>query len=339
MQDEEERGIAGGFWQTRSVRVALAVTAASLAVFLAAFPLWASNYWIRIATSILMFAVLSEAFNIITGFTGYPAFGNTAFLGLGAYTVAITVDKGLWYPLGILAAGLVALTVCAAVGAPILRLRGHYFAIATLGFAVATREILTNLRSITHGGMGYPLPILERDPRIAGATWYYWMLAIFVACFLSAWWISRSRFGYALRSIKAAEWEAASFGINTTLYKLAAWILSAFYTGLVGGVWALWIAYIDPSSAFQASWGVKFSIMAILGGVGTVLGPVLGAVIVETLMQIVWGTFLEYHLGVLGLAVIIIILFFPGGLMGIPSRLSKKRRKGMAVMPVSNMEE
>jgi len=282
-----------------------------------------------------MFAVISEAFGIITGFAGYPAFGNTAFLGLGAYTVAITVDRGLWYPLGILAGGLVAVTVCAVVGAPILRLRGHYFAIATLGFSVATREVITNLRSITHGGMGFPVPILQRDPKVAGITWYYWMLAIFVACFLTAWWVSRSRFGYALRSIKAAEWEAASFGINTTQCKLAAWILSAFYTGLAGGVWALWIAYIDPSSAFHMSWGVKFSIMTILGGVGTVVGPVLGAVIVEILMRIVWGAFLEYHLGVLGLLVIVIILYCPGGLMAILGSLFRKwQRRGVSGMPI-----
>jgi len=318
----------------------MAVAGVGLAVFLVAFPFWADNYWIRIGTSILMFAVLAEAFNIITGFAGYPAFGNTAFIGLGAYTVAITVDRGLWYPLAILAGGLVAVLVCAIVGTPILRLKGHYFAIATLGFAVAVREILTNLRSITRGGMGYPLPILESDPRIAGITWYYWMLGIFVVCFVVTWWISGNRFGYALRSIKAAEWEAASFGINTSLSKLVAWMLSAFFCGLVGGVWALWIAYINPTSAFRASWGVKFSVMAILGGLGTVIGPVLGAAIIEILMEMVWGQFLEFHLGALGLAVIIVIIFFPGGLMGVLRRLSSKSwDKVRAVIKGSNKGE
>jgi branched-chain amino acid transport system permease protein len=262
-----------------------------------------------------MFGVLAEAFNIMTGFVGYAAFGNTAFLGLGAYTVALVLEAGVSYPLAILIGGLVAAVTCIAIGTPILRLRGHYFAIATLGLVVAVQALVLNLRSITNGAKGWSFPILHQDPRVAATTWYYWMLGILVACSITVWWIARSRFGYALRSIKAAETEAGSFGINTALYKIAAWAISAFYIGLAGGAWALWIGYIDPSSAFDASFGVKFSIMAILGGMGTVIGPIVGAVIVETVAQLVWGALLVYHMAALGLIIMVVILFFPGGLM------------------------
>ena len=295
-----------------------------LALIFLVFPIWADNYLLRVLTSILMFAILSQSFGLITGFVGYPAFGNTAFFGFGAYTVAILVDNNLWYPLAILGAGVTSAILCMIVGAPILRLKGHYFAIATLGFVIAVREIFTNLKTITRGSMGWILPIVETDVTKSAITWYYWMFAILIICHFTIWRIQNSRFGYALRSIKAAETEAATFGVNTTRYKLFAWIISAFFTGLAGGVWALWITYIDPSFAFHYSFSIKFSIMAILGGVGTVFGPILGAIIVEGISQFAWGTFLEWNMAVLGFMVMIVILFFPGGLMELPQKWAKK---------------
>jgi len=318
MRNSGDYSNLGRFWRSRSYgQVALVVSGGLIGAFLVTFPFWTGNYWLRIATSAFMLAVLALAFAIMTGFTGYPAFGNLGFFGLGAYTVAVLLQKGVWYPLGLLAGGIVAVVVCAIIGTAILRLRGHYFAIAGLGFTVATREIITNLRSITHGAQGIVLriPGLQGRPWAFAATWYYWILAILVACLSTVWWISRSRFGYALRSIKTAELESATFGINTTRYKVAAWVISSFYAGLAGAVWALWLGCIDPVSAFERGISVKFSIMANFGGVGTVFGPLLGALILETLIQLVWGALLKWYLGVLGALIILIILFVPGGLM------------------------
>lgn len=296
---------------------AAAVGAVALAVVLLLLPNWLSGYWLRITTSVLMFATLAQAWNIITGFTGYPAFGNTAFFGVGAYALAILVTKaGLGIPAAIVLAGLAAAAFCAVIGLPILRLQGHYFAIATLALSLFVREAAANLGWLTNGAIGIVLPTLASgSPEEITRPYYYLMLLVLVACCACTWWVSVSRFGYGLRSIKADEDAAACFGINTTLYKLVAWVLSAFFTGLAGAVWALWITFIDPQSAFNLAIAVKFSVMALLGGLGTVAGPVLGALLVEVLTQAIWGAFYAVHLAVLGLAIMLIVLLMPGGLM------------------------
>lgn len=279
-------------------------------------PNYLNGYWVRMTTSVLMFATLAQAWNIITGFAGYPAFGNIAFFGVGAYALALLTKAGLGYHLAIFAAGLVASAYCALFSRPLLRLKGHYFAIATLALALFTREAVTNLRSFTNGASGIVLPtIIKGPPAEVFQVYYFLMLIVLVACCACTWWVSRSRFGYGLRSIKADEDAAATFGINTTLYKSVAWVLSAFFTGLAGAVWALWITYIDPLSAFRLSVAVKFSVMALLGGLGTVVGPVLGAALIEIVTQTIWGAFFEFHLAVLGLVIILIVLLMPEGLV------------------------
>lgn len=278
-------------------------------------PYWATGFWVRVVTSMFMFAILAESWNIITGFVGYPAFGNTVFFGLGAYIVALSTKAGMPVPAAILLSGAAAIGMCLLIGNPLMRLRGHYFAIATMALSLGMMEIASNIPVITGGSSGIVLPIPDGTPRDIFAQYYFLMLLILVACVATTYWVAHSRFGYGLRTIKTDETVATTLGIPTTRYKVAAWSLSAFFTAMAGGVWALWITFIDPESAFSLDIAVEFSVMALLGGLGTVFGPVIAAFIVEYISVVVWQSFLTLHLAVQGLIIMVIVLVAPNGFM------------------------
>lgn len=278
-------------------------------VILAVAPGVVSPFLVQFLINLFMLAILAESWNIIGGFTGYASFGNVAFFGIGAYTTGVLMTRvGVPFPLALPAAGIVALVFGALVGMPILRLKGHYFAIATLGVAETMREIVYNLE-FTGKGTGLVLPIL-RSP----LPFFYLMLGILVAVTLVNWWLSRSRFGYGLVAIREDEDAAAVMGINTPLYKTIAFALSGAFTGLAGGVYAYWITFIDPDAVFKVTMTVQLIIMAAFGGTGTVLGPLLGTVVLASISE--W---LSTHLVALaelayGVVIILVVLFMPKGL-------------------------
>ena len=278
-------------------------------VILAVAPGVVSPFLVQFLINLFMLAILAESWNIIGGFTGYASFGNVAFFGIGAYTTGVLMTRvGVPFPLALPAAGIVTLVFGALVGIPILRLKGHYFAIATLGVAETMREIVYNLE-FTGKGTGLVLPIL-RSP----LPFFYLMLGILVAVTLVNWWLSRSRFGYGLVAIREDEDAAAVMGINTPLYKTIAFALSGAFTGLAGGVYAYWITFIDPDAVFKVTMTVQLIIMAAFGGTGTVLGPLLGTVVLASISE--W---LSTHLVALaelayGVVIILVVLFMPKGL-------------------------
>jgi branched-chain amino acid transport system permease protein len=280
-----------------------------ICLLLTAAPGIASPFIVQFLINLFMMAILAESWNIIGGFTGYASFGNVAFFGIGAYTTGVLVTRsGLPFALGLPAAGIVAALFAAAAGMPILRLKGHYFAIATLGVAETMREVVYNLE-FTGKGTGLTMPIL-RSP----LPFFYLMLGILAAVTLVNWWLSRSRFGYGLIAIREDEDAAAVMGINTPLYKTIAFALSGAFTGLAGGVYAYWITFIDPDSVFKVIITVQLIIMAVFGGTGTVLGPLLGSLVLASLSE--W---LSTHLATLaelfyGLIIILVVLFMPKGL-------------------------
>jgi branched-chain amino acid transport system permease protein len=141
------------------------------------------------------------------------------------------------------------------------------------------------------------------------------MFGILVACFLTAYIISKNRIGYALRAIRANEDAAEMSGIQTTYYKILAWAISAFFTGLIGGVYAYWFTFIEPANVFDIMIAVKAFVMMLLGGAGTVLGPVLGATVLELVSELVWGEFLTLHMLMFGSIIVLVILFIPSGMM------------------------
>jgi branched-chain amino acid transport system permease protein len=264
-----------------------------------------------------MLATLAESWNIIGGFTGYASFGNVAFFGIGAYTTGLLLTRvGAPYAIALAAGGILAMLFAAVAGFPILRLRGHYFAIATLGVAEAMREVVYNIE-FTGAGTGLVMPIL-RSP----LPFFYSMLSILTAVTLLNWWLSKSRFGYGLIAIREDEDAAAVMGINTPLYKMIAFALSGLFAGLAGGVYAYWITFIDPDAVFKVIITVQMIIMAVFGGAGTVLGPLLGALVMASVSE--W---LSTHLVTLaelfyGLIVILVVIFMPKGL----SDLIRQRR-------------
>ncbi|MGH7320312.1 MAG: branched-chain amino acid ABC transporter permease [Candidatus Rokuibacteriota bacterium] len=278
-------------------------------------PWLVSGYWVRVLSGVFMFGALAQSLNVIAGFTGYADFGNVVFFGLGAYTTAALMTKtGLPFVPAWLGGGGVAAAAAGLLGLPLLRLRGHYFAIATIGVLEAVREIASNV-AFFGGGMGITLPVFPGTPDGFYRIIYYVLFAILLAYTALARWLARSRFGYALRAIKADEEAASVMGVHTTRYKILAWSLSALCTGLVGGVYAYWLKYIEPPFVFDILISVKYWIMMLLGGAGTFLGPLAGAVLLEGLSVFIWGQFLRGHMLILGLAIVIVVLFMPTGFM------------------------
>jgi branched-chain amino acid transport system permease protein len=289
------------------------VTLFAVLAILIALPFYVSNYWIRLLTHIFMYAVLAESTNILMGFAGYVPFGNVVFFGAGAYVTAILMAKGSPFPVSILAGAGLCFLFTMAIGTPILKMKGHYFAIATMGISEAVKQVATNLE-ITGGGSGINIrPMDMAKVEHVYLFFYFAMFALLIITVLVTFLISRGRLGFALRAIKANEDGAKSIGINTPLYKNLAWALSAFFTGLTGGVYAYWMTYIDPPGVFDIVIAVKFIIMILVGGAGTIFGPLFGALFIEFISEMVWSKFLVFHLTILGSVIVLVIIFMPKG--------------------------
>jgi branched-chain amino acid transport system permease protein len=305
-------------------------------------PLLADRLWFRIATIIAMFIVMATAWNIIGGITGYAAFGNVAFFGIGAYTTGMLVAKAKWpFLLALPLAPLFAAAFAALVGLPLLRLRGHYFAVASLGVGVAVGELVQNIdyggQPLFGGASGLFLPIYSINNR--GLYFFYLMVAAAAISIAVTWWVLRSRFGYGLIAIRENEEAAAVLGVNTTAYKVAAFGLSAALTGLAGGIFSQWNVFINQDNAFPIEYNVQMILMALLGGTGTVFGPAIGAVLLQLLIQFLGGS-LPMTVGIpfvseaarpivaqiiLGLLLVGVVIFVPRGVIdffGGRSRLS-----------------
>ena len=300
------------------------IVAIIAAVLIAAAPLVGDPVFIQYGINALLFATLAQSWNIIGGFAGYASFGNSVFYGLGTYGTAIAMVQ-FKLPFGVgLAFGAVLAMLCALlIGLPVLRLRGHYFAIATLGVSGAVQAIVSNL-DIAGANIGLILPLTKADN-----MFYELALALLVACVLTVAWISRSRFGMGLIAIREDEDAAASMGVNTTLYKTMALVLSAFFTAIAGGINAYWITFIEPASAFDLTLNVRMVIMAMFGGPGTVFGPVLGAFILSAVYEVLASWISTAAALLFGVVIVLLIIFTPRGLADL---LSGVRRLGPAYL-------
>ena len=288
----------------------------------AGLPLLTDKLWFRIATTVAMFVVLACAWNIIGGMAGYAAFGNVAFFGLGAYATGALVANLHWpFALALPLAPLVAAIFALLVGLPLLRLRGHYFAVATLGVGVAVGEVINNVGPLG-ASTGLFLPIVRSD-----LLFFYLMLGAAVLAVVSTRIILRTRFGYGLLAIRENEEAAAVIGVNTTLYKVAAFVIAAALTGLAGGIFAQWNSFINQENVFPVTANVEMILMAVLGGAGTLLGPVAGAVVLELIIQTLagGGSASVYSQIGLGVLLAVCVIFIPRGVIdffGGQSRLS-----------------
>jgi branched-chain amino acid transport system permease protein len=280
-------------------------------------PLASNNFIIRFGTDILMFAILASAWNIIGGYTGYASFGNVVFFGIGAYVTAIGMEKaGLNFGFAYLAAGGAAAIFAVLIGLPVLRLRGHYFAIATLGVAEAMKALVQNL-DITEGNAGIYLPVLDLGIKQQYLFFYYMMLGTLVLTLVATWFLLNAKLGYSLIAIREDEDAANSIGINTTLSKTIAFALSGFFTGLAGSIYAFQQAFIQPGPVFTVQTTVKMIVMAVFGGMGRLLGPLLGAFSIEAISEVLSNYFLVAHTLFFGIVVILAIVFTPKGILDI----------------------
>ncbi|TMV55237.1 branched-chain amino acid ABC transporter permease, partial [Thioclava sp. BHET1] len=271
------------------------------------------------------------SWNIIGGFTGYVSFGNSVFYGLGIYGTAIAMAQfHLPFALG-LVLGLVLALLCALlIGLPILRLRGPYFAIATLGLSAGMGALISNI-DIAGANTGLILPLVRAD-----AMFYWIALGLLLACTLTVYWLSQSRFGAGLVAIREDEHAAATMGVNTTLYKVLALMLSASFTSVAGGIYAYWISFIDPSSAFDPTLNVRMVIMAVFGGPGTVFGPLIGSFLLSAVYEVLASYISTAAALLFGLVIVLAVIFIPGGLIRLFSGL---RRSGLRYLTQNIRED
>ncbi|MCQ8781543.1 branched-chain amino acid ABC transporter permease [Mangrovibrevibacter kandeliae] len=285
------------------------VIALVVVVLLVFVPWVASDVMMQFAIDALLLAVLAQAWNILGGFTGYVSFGNSVFYGLGTYGTAIAMAQyqlPFWVGLVL---GVILAVVCALlIGFPILRLRGPYFAIATLGLSAAMGAIVSNM-PIAGSNIGLVLPLVRAD-----TMFYELSLGLLVVCTLTVAWISRSRFGMGLVAIREDEDAAGTMGVNTTTFKITALVLSAFFTALAGGIHAYWISFIDPASAFDPTLNVRMVIMAVFGGPGTVFGPLVGSFILSTIYEYLASSISTAAALLFGLVIVLAVIFMPRGL-------------------------
>lgn len=276
--------------------------------------LFGDNYVFRLATMVAMYVTLAVAWNMVGGFTGYPSFATAAFFGLGAYAGGIMLSQGVPIGAAWLGAGIVSTIFAILLGGAILHLRGHYFAIGSLVVPDVLREVTNTWVSLTGGGMGLNVPLVGGDAQAQARFFLATMAALAIVTTLTAWWVSRSRLGVALQCIEQNEDAAQVIGIDTRRAKITVFAISSLFMGIAGAIYASWTTYIDPSDVYDVSLSVKPIIMALLGGVGTLAGPVIGAFAFLGMEELIWRNSLEFHAGILGLVVVALVLFLPGGL-------------------------
>lgn len=316
-------------------------------VLLVLYPiLWDNRYYQNMIILTLLFAIMGSGWNIISGFTGYVSLGQSVFLGIGAYTTAIFSVRVFgpdefgqpganpFYFIGI--AALVAGLFAAVVGSILMRTRGHSFVILTIAFLFVMQLVTLNWSELTNGnhGLTLPLPFWDRD--YAYWPFYYTLLGLLLLAVALSWWIRRTKLGMGLVAIREDEDKAASVGVNTPIYKVLAYVASAVFIGAAGGVYAYYLTFIDPRGMFDIVISVQVVLAVLIGGRGTIWGPVLGAFILEPMLEV---TNTELGIGgnerliLLGCLLGLIVLLLPRGIIpsvqGLVSGLREQGRAGM----------
>ncbi|MBN8477735.1 MAG: branched-chain amino acid ABC transporter permease [Burkholderiales bacterium] len=286
-----------------------------LAAVLSGVPYVGDNYDVQIASFVCLYAALALAWNFIGGYAGYPSFAAAAFVGLGSYAGALLQKAGLPMVWAWVAATLVVGVFGAALGYAILRIKGHYFAIGSFATVEILRLVTSSWADLTGGGNGLNIPFVPGSPAEVGRMFLYAFLAVMAAAYVMSVLVERSRLGFGLRCIKQNESAAESLGINVSAYKIAAFTLSAIPSATVGAISASWTGYISPTDAFSILLTLKVPVMAMLGGVGTVWGPIVGATGFVLLEQTVWARFLDWNHAVLGVLIVLLVFFMPNGLL------------------------
>ena len=270
------------------------------------------------------YIIISQAWNLVAGYTGQISLGQHAFFGLGAYTTALIwlhdITKTGYYfdPITMLLSGLVPAILAVIIGIPLLsRLRGDYFALGTLGMGEIIKVVFVKGGSITGASDGLHLP----SAIYSSIKPYYWT-GLFLAIFATmvVYFMIRSHTGLALRAIREDETSAAAHGIHVLKYKVLAFSVGAFLAGLCGSLYGIYLFHINPDSALKLDWTLYPILMCVIGGTGTIIGPLLGAFFISTVFSLADIYFVQMHPVMAGFLIILVMRFMPKGLIGLIQR-------------------
>jgi branched-chain amino acid transport system permease protein len=305
---------------------AILCIALALAVFLPV-----PSFYFSILAIVFMYAAISSSWNLIGGYSGYQSFGNATFFGIGAYVVAILLrDYGISPLITMFLGGAFAVGLAVVIGYPTLRLRATaYFSLVTLAVALVMSSVAVASRALTGGGIGIQnihIPGLALE--IESQAFYLLFLALLVATVLVAHRVEKSKLGFGLLAIRENEDAALVLGVDATKVKLKAFLLSAFFTGLAGGLYAPYLSWINPGLVFSVLISITPALMTIFGGRGVWIGPVVGGFILGLVRQYMTFTVqAELSLVVYGVVLIITVLAMPRGVVGfVKQRLEKHAR-------------
>jgi branched-chain amino acid transport system permease protein len=283
-----------------------------LVVFLIIGPAFLGPYGLTLGFSLCIYAALAQAWNLIGGYGGQFSLGQGMFVGTGAYTIGVLLQHShLPLPVVVPLGGLIASVVAAILGLPLLRLRKAYFSVGSLGIALAGVSWMINWR-YTGATSGLYLP---GDALPDPVALYYLAAGLLVLTTATVGLLVRSRFGLRLMAVRDDEDAAAELGVNGFAVKLTAFTISAFFTGLAGGLVALQKVSLEPYSAFSVSWATSMIVMCVVGGLSTLAGPILGAVVIFGLQQLLLD-FQTFSTLIMGVLLIVIVRLAPNGLIG-----------------------
>jgi branched-chain amino acid transport system permease protein len=293
-------------------------------------PLVLSRYLVFILNLLAIYALVSIGLNFVTGYTGQISVGHAGFLALGAYFTAIVATKAPYLPFYVILpmAGCFAGLIGFLLGIPILRLRGFYIAMATLAFGVVISQIALEWRGLTHGDEGFKVTsafigsfVFDSDKKL-----FYLVQPFAIVLILAAHNIVSTRVGRAFVAVRDSENVAQTLGINLSWSKTSAFALSAFYAGFAGGLFAYVVSHITPDS-FSLTISIDFIAMIVIGGMGSILGSIIGAVILTGIQQLL-GSLPEIQMLIFGVSLIIFMIFMPRGISGVISSLATATRAG-----------
>ena len=275
-----------------------------------------------IAFFAIVFAIATTAWNIFSGYSGYTSLGYAVFSGVGSYAMALICQQ--WHIPGgypafwvVLPAGIIAALFAFPVGWIVLRTRRHVFVVVTVATLFIMQLLAYNLHGITNGSAGITTPLPDWTGDFFNLPFYYVALVILVAAVACSWWVRSSKFGLGLLAIREDEDRARSLGINTGTYKLIALVISAFFAGMVGALITYFTSTVFPAEAFDPTFDIAVALMTFFGGVGTLAGPVVGALILEPLQQYLTLQFGAVGLDLIlfGVLLLVVILLLPEGIV------------------------
>jgi len=285
----------------------------------------ARTYLLQVAIFLFMNIILAQSYDLIAGYMGYINLGHIAFFGLGAYSFGILFNAGLptWSVLALVAGCGVGFAALLSV--PFFRLRGAYFSLAAFGLVKLMEYMTNNLGWLTGGSNG-----LKIAPANRTFTVYYLSLLLVLTVVFSSWMISRSRLGLAMKSIREDEDVARDFGVPTRRIKTQALMISSIFPALMGGLYTYTLNFIDPEQVYGLRIALTPIAMAMLGGSGLLIGPILGVIFLYTAEEFIWIHLEHLHGAILGLVIVLVGLFMPGGLARLPIVAGVIRRLGLA---------